>query len=69
MTSRAAINGNDRMSLFNRLFNHPPKSAMDLGRNEPCWCGSGKKYKKCHYTSDKRYFNNKILNATCKTSG
>ncbi|MEK7096855.1 MAG: SEC-C metal-binding domain-containing protein, partial [Patescibacteria group bacterium] len=20
-----------------------------LGRNEPCWCGSGKKYKKCHY--------------------
>ncbi|VVA43432.1 Protein translocase subunit SecA [Candidatus Roizmanbacteria bacterium] len=20
-----------------------------LGRNEPCWCGSGKKYKRCHY--------------------
>lgn len=19
------------------------------GRNEPCWCGSGRKYKKCHY--------------------
>jgi preprotein translocase subunit SecA len=19
-----------------------------VGRNEPCWCGSGKKYKKCH---------------------
>ncbi len=19
-----------------------------LGRNEPCWCGSGKKYKHCH---------------------
>ncbi|MCX7996446.1 MAG: preprotein translocase subunit SecA [Patescibacteria group bacterium] len=19
------------------------------GRNDPCWCGSGKKYKKCHY--------------------
>src|SRR2546427_9013723 len=19
-----------------------------LGRNAPCWCGSGKKYKKCH---------------------
>ena len=18
------------------------------GRNDPCWCGSGKKYKKCH---------------------
>jgi preprotein translocase subunit SecA len=20
----------------------------DLGRNDPCWCGSGKKFKKCH---------------------
>ena len=20
-----------------------------LGRNDPCWCGSGKKYKRCHY--------------------
>ena len=20
----------------------------NLGRNDPCWCGSGKKYKKCH---------------------
>jgi preprotein translocase subunit SecA len=20
----------------------------DIGRNDPCWCGSGKKYKKCH---------------------
>jgi len=20
-----------------------------LGRNDPCWCSSGKKYKKCHY--------------------
>ena len=24
----------------------PPK----IGRNDPCWCGSGKKYKKCHLT-------------------
>ncbi|MBO6668790.1 SEC-C domain-containing protein [Parvibaculum sp.] len=22
--------------------------AKKLGRNDPCWCGSGKKYKKCH---------------------
>jgi preprotein translocase subunit SecA len=21
---------------------------QQLGRNDPCWCGSGKKYKKCH---------------------
>ena len=23
-----------------------------LGRNDPCWCGSGKKYKNCHMNSD-----------------
>jgi hypothetical protein len=23
-----------------------------LGRNDPCWCGSGKKYKKCHLGKD-----------------
>jgi preprotein translocase subunit SecA len=23
-----------------------------LGRNDPCWCGSGKKYKSCHYRTD-----------------
>jgi len=22
-----------------------------IGRNDPCWCGSGKKYKKCHGAS------------------
>jgi preprotein translocase subunit SecA len=21
---------------------------QQIGRNDPCWCGSGKKYKKCH---------------------
>ncbi len=24
-----------------------------LGRNDPCWCGSGKKYKHCHYRQDR----------------
>ena len=23
-----------------------------VGRNDPCWCGSGKKYKHCHYRAD-----------------
>jgi preprotein translocase subunit SecA len=22
----------------------------EVGRNDPCWCGSGKKFKKCHGT-------------------
>ncbi len=25
-----------------------------LGRNDLCWCGSGKKYKKCHLQSDEK---------------
>jgi hypothetical protein len=28
--------------------NNGPK----VGRNDPCWCGSGKKYKKCHLGKD-----------------
>ncbi len=26
-----------------------PKTQKQIGRNDPCWCGSGKKWKKCHY--------------------
>jgi preprotein translocase subunit SecA len=25
-----------------------PNEHKDVGRNDPCWCGSGKKFKKCH---------------------
>lgn len=25
-----------------------PNRVPDRGRNAPCWCGSGKKFKKCH---------------------
>ena len=32
----------------------PPRqrSRVKRGRNDPCWCGSGKKYKKCHAGAD-----------------
>jgi len=47
------------MSFLSKMFNFfnndnisaPPK---DIGRNEPCWCGSGKKYKKCHLDNDEK---------------
>jgi preprotein translocase subunit SecA len=26
----------------------------ELGRNDPCWCGSGKKYKHCHMRKDEQ---------------
>jgi preprotein translocase subunit SecA len=28
------------------------QSGRSLGRNDPCWCGSGKKYKQCHLRQD-----------------
>ncbi len=30
----------------------PTKAAPKVGRNDPCPCGSGKKYKKCHGVSE-----------------
>ncbi|QQG45249.1 MAG: preprotein translocase subunit SecA [Candidatus Sungiibacteriota bacterium] len=27
---------------------HAPSGKKEPGRNNPCWCGSGKKYKRCH---------------------
>ena len=26
----------------------PVRAGPKIGRNDPCWCGSGKKYKRCH---------------------
>ncbi len=34
--------------LVTLLQAHRAEPRRDLGRNEPCWCGSGRKYKKCH---------------------
>ena len=28
--------------------------SVKIGRNDPCWCGSGKKYKACHAAFDER---------------
>ena len=28
-----------------------PPDGEKLGRNDPCWCGSGKKFKRCHGAS------------------
>lgn len=30
------------------LFDTAGKTIAKPGRNDPCWCGSGKKFKKCH---------------------
>ena len=31
-----------------RMLLHPETGGKKPGRNQPCWCGSGQKYKKCH---------------------
>lgn len=38
-----------------KLVETPPRSVLQLGRNDPCPCGSGKKYKACHATKGERY--------------
>ncbi|MBI3549259.1 MAG: YchJ family protein [Elusimicrobia bacterium] len=56
----------EEISLFRKdkgawmfLEGHTPKpetvvkTGPDLGRNDPCHCGSGKKFKKCHAASTK----------------
>ena len=30
-----------------------PEAPSKTGRNDPCWCGSRKKYKKCHTDQDR----------------
>jgi preprotein translocase subunit SecA len=30
----------------------PHRTSRKVGRNDPCWCGSGKKYKSCHMRED-----------------
>ncbi|GEM_PF-2415929 len=40
---------------FLRVIAGPERPALpSLGRNERCWCGSGRKYKLCHQMTDER---------------
>jgi tetratricopeptide (TPR) repeat protein len=34
--------------LVEMLIQHQPRPRPDMGRNQRCWCGSGRKYKQCH---------------------
>ncbi len=43
------------LNAFKRLIVGPEQpSVPELGRNERCWCGSGRKYKACHLATDER---------------
>lgn len=56
MFLHSASGVNPFSNQFNQKQNQPLTSQRSpttghqkIGRNDPCWCGSGKKYKKCHY--------------------
>ena len=40
------------MNMFRSTSTGDCAPATKPERNEPCWCGSGKKYKKCHLHGD-----------------
>jgi len=40
------------MERFMNFVKDEKKATISLGRNDSCWCGSGKKYKKCHLEVD-----------------
>jgi hypothetical protein len=47
------------MGVFDKVINYfapgdEEVQTRDLGRNDDCWCGSGRKYKKCHLEDDDR---------------
>ncbi len=63
LAAAGPLSGTSPMAAGNLKFNAPAKTAGDLpaltskpkdaignkiGRNDPCYCGSGKKFKKCH---------------------
>lgn len=39
---------------MNTLFNIDISKISKIKRNDPCWCGSGKKHKKCHLDREKQ---------------
>jgi uncharacterized protein YecA (UPF0149 family) len=46
------------MSIFEKIaaaFGSRPRPVPGSApaRNEPCWCGSGQKYKRCHLDADR----------------
>jgi len=58
--AKTNIDTADKMGLTEERKQNSPTQAVaaainsnaghkKIGRNDPCWCGSGKKWKKCHY--------------------
>ena len=46
--SSYGANENDYVDPSTAIKQEPVKVGPKIGRNDPCPCGSGKKYKNCH---------------------
>jgi preprotein translocase subunit SecA len=47
--AKSQSNGHNRGGTMVAAASMAPRPVpAKIGRNDPCWCGSGKKYKKCH---------------------
>jgi len=60
------------MGIFKSILNILAPAEEDcqsrsLGRNDDCWCGSGRKYKKCHLKEDERKLRSKFTVKCGKT--
>ena len=40
------------MSAKAGSYNHVMRDEPEIRRNDPCYCGTGKKFKKCHGSKD-----------------
>ncbi len=47
------------------LKEEPSPPAVRPNRNDPCWCGSGKKYKKCHLPDEQEKAAEKACGLNC----
>lgn len=52
LLQRAGVGRDDQ--LVELLERFRPTARTDLGRNDRCWCGSGRKYKQCHLGRETR---------------
>ncbi len=58
------------MGLFDSVWDlfgkkEDVRPAVLPGRNEPCWCGSERKYKKCHEPEDRQEKAAKACSVNC----
>lgn len=42
------------MGLFSRLLGNRQPAPKKLDQNDPCRCGSGKRYEECHMDADQK---------------